>query len=221
MLKYYRRYRYSREVAKIKSGDGHMLKPFRFWQMITRTLYHIKIENAEGHADKYSVDVEYYEVGDEVKLYLNDKHIGTSSTPATFPVAGGYIEVQTTLYGLKRMHYVSDHGEDRLMEPDPRTAEGLREKLELNYPLASRLISSAAVFILLISLVLGLPQIIEYVTHIDFISERFGTFNSPIHLPNWLNITLSILAVTAALERALTLKNHWLIDMDTTTYGDS
>lgn len=221
MLKYYRRYRHSRKVAKIKQGDGHTMKPFQFWQMITRSIYHIKLENTSGHEEKYSVDVEYYEAGDEVKLYLNDKHISSSSTPATFPVPGGYIDIQTTLYGLKRMHYVSDDHVDVVLEPDPRTAEGIRKKLTLHYPLASRLIGWAAIFILLISLVLGIPQIIEYVTYIDFIQERFGTFNSPINLPDWLNVTLAILAIIAALERALTLKNHWLIDMDATTYGDS
>lgn len=220
MLNYYRRYRHNRKVAKIKEGDGHSLKPFKFWQMLTRSLYHIDLKNRSGHYDKYSVNVEYYEAGEEVELYLNDKHIGSSSSPATFPVPGGYIDVQTTLYGLKRMHYVGDNHSEIVLEPNVGTAEDLRKKFALKYPFASRLISWLAIFILLLSLIVGIPQFIDLITHLDIISENIGTFNSPINLPGWLNTTIIILAAAAALERALTLKNNWLIDIDTTTYGD-
>lgn len=188
--------------------------------MLTRSLYHIDLKNTSGQYDKYSVNVEYYEAGEEVELYLNDKHIGSSSSPATFPVSGGYIDVQTTLYGLKRMHYVGDNHREIVLDPNAGTAEELRNKFALKYPLASRLISWLAIFILLLSIIVGIPQFIELITHLDIISENIGTFNSPINLPGWLNTTFTVLAALAALERALTLKSNWLIDIDTTTYGD-
>lgn len=34
-------------------------------------------------------------------------------------------------------------------------------------------------------------------------------------LPSWLNTTLTVAGVLASLERALTLRNHWLPDVDT------
>ena len=43
-----------------------------------------------------------------------------------------------------------------------------------------------------------------------------GTFTSPIQLPAWLNTALLVAGIIAAFERALTLRNHWLIDADTT-----
>jgi hypothetical protein len=35
-------------------------------------------------------------------------------------------------------------------------------------------------------------------------------------LPAWANTTVTVAGVLAATERALTLRNHWLIDLDTT-----
>ena len=68
-------------------------------------------------------------------------------------------------------------------------------------------------------LVLFVPQLLELVTQWDFVAERVGTFTSPISLPTWLNTTLFVAGIAASLERALTLRNHWLIDVDTWWLG--
>jgi len=69
--------------------------------------------------------------------------------------------------------------------------------------------------VLLVGLVLLVPQLLELVTRIDAVAERVGVFTSPVSLPPWLNTTLTVAGVLASLERALTLRNHWLLDVDT------
>ncbi|MFC5629115.1 hypothetical protein ACFPTR_09590 [Aliibacillus thermotolerans] len=122
--------------------------------------------------------------------------------------------METTTYGLKRMHYVTDDGEE-MLSPHPNSLEGLRLRLDDRFPRASKIVKNTAIIVLLISLILGLPQLVALVSQIPFIAEKFGTFESPIVLPNWLNIILPVAAGLAALERAITLRYHWLIDMDT------
>lgn len=56
-------------------------------------------------------------------------------------------------------------------------------------------------------------------SQLDWVAERFGTFTSPFALPAWANTGLLILGILAALERALTLRSHWLIDAETWWLG--
>ncbi len=219
MLKQYKKWQRNKRVKKIKEGDGHWIKPFRFWQLFTRTIFHIHLNDQEGVRRKYSVSVEFFDEKEQAKLYIDDRHTATSDVPASFPVPDGYIELDMTMYGLKRMHYVSGEAE-QMLEPDRRSAEGLRKRFHWRFPMISKWVGWIAVFTLLVSLVLGIPQIIEVITYMDFIREHVGTFTSPIQLPQSLNITLLILSAIAALERALTLKNHWLIDMETNSFED-
>ncbi|MGI6879699.1 hypothetical protein [Microbacterium sp. gxy059] len=149
-------------------------------------------------------------------LYRDGVQLYRSTLPATFPVPGGVIEVAASGYGASRMHFVSERGGEQVLAPHSRTAEGLRARFDRRFPAASRGIGVLAIIILLIGLVTGIPQMIEIITQIDPIAERIGTFTSPIQLPFWLNTTLLIAGMLAATERALTLRNHWLIDFDTT-----
>src|SRR5699024_5206161 len=82
------------------------------------------------------------------------------------------------------------------------------------HPGASRVIGLIAVVILLVGLVLMVPQAAELLTSIDAVAERVGSFTSPIQLPSWLNTSLLVAGALAATERALTLRNHRLIDAD-------
>ncbi|MBB5640538.1 hypothetical protein [Cryobacterium roopkundense] len=52
------------------------------------------------------------------------------------------------------------------------------------------------------------------------ISERIGSFTSPMLLPAGANSTLIVATALASLERALTLRQHWLIDPDSTWSDD-
>lgn len=215
MLRRYRHWKRKRAINKVKPGDGHPLKPFRWWQIFTRSLFYKKFTENNGTSKVYAVDVHYFSEDETAELYVNGKHSATSKLPAFFPVPGGVIEVETTTYGLKRMHYVTDDGAEEILSPHPKSLEGLRLRFDQRFPLTSNIIKYLAIAILLTSIVFGVPQLIAMISQIEFINERFGTFESPIVLPNWLNVTLAVASTLAALERAITLRNHLLIDMET------
>lgn len=214
MFKRYKNWKRSRKIKKVKPGDGHALKEFKWWQIFTRSLFFIRLKEEDGTSSVYAVNVHYFDEDEVVDLYRDEIHIARAKLPGIFPVPGGVIEVEATMYGLKRMHYVTEK-EEQMLSPYAKSLEGFRFKLDIRYPRISKMIGYSAIFILLVSIVLGLPQLIALISQIPFIAERFGTFESPIVLSSWLNSTLATAAVLAALERALTLRYHWLIDLDT------
>lgn len=219
MLKYFKKRSRNKKIKKIEEGDRSLLKPMRFWQLFSRTVFHKSFTDQTGMRKEYSVDVEFYTGEQEVKLYIDKRQMATSSAPAVFPVLDGYIEVDVGTYGLKRMHFV--HGDhEEVLRPDCQSAEGIRSKFHNHFPKVSQRIGRLAIIILLVSLALEVPQLIELLTQFDVVKERVGTFTSPIQLPKSLNTALLISSAFAALERALTLKNHWLIDLETTTFED-
>lgn len=199
-------------MGKIKEGDGTPLKPMRWWQVLHRTMFGVPHEGA-----RYVVDVSILD--DEAFLYVDGYRSAKASLPCRFPVPGGRIEVASSLYGLKRMHLVLEDGTERQLTPAPLTAEGWRARLDARHPGLSRWIARVAVVVLLLGLVVVVPEILERITQIDVVAENLGTFTSPLDLPAALTTTLTVAGVLAAVERALTLRNHWLIDMDTFWLG--
>ncbi|WP_413316688.1 hypothetical protein AA0Z99_08600 [Agrococcus sp. 1P02AA] len=204
-----------RAERRVKPGDGHQLKPFRWWQLLSRTLFHARMRGESGAVETWSVDVALW--GDKdgdvaAKLYREGVNQAVSKLPAAFPVPGGAIEVAASGYGMRRCHFVDEAGNARQLTPDPATAEGRRLRLHRTRPGLSRAIGAVSVLVLLVSLVLGVPQIIEQVTSIPPIAERIGTFESPLQLPAWANVSLVVGALVASSERALRLRYHWLLD---------
>lgn len=149
-------------------------------------------------------------------LYRDGVQLYRSKLPTTFPVPGGVIEVAANGFGASRMHFVDPQGNEQVLAPHHRAAEGLRARFDLRFPRLSKMIGILAILILLVCLVTGIPQGVEFLTSFDVISERFGTFTSPIQLPDWANVSLFMAGLGAGTERALTLRHHWLIDVDTT-----
>ncbi|GAB2572690.1 hypothetical protein [Gracilibacillus alcaliphilus] len=221
MLRLWKHRQRQRSIKKVKPGDGHALKPYRFYEVFYRSLFYAKLLEEDGNMHTYAVHIDYFSEESVAELYRDGKHYATSSLPATFPVPGGVIEAATTTYGVRRMHYVTEDGEEEhVLTPDRRSAEGLRKRFDASFPQFSSAIGVAAIVILLISLVLGLPQLASLISHIPFIADRWGSFEAPFMLPDWLNVTLVVAATIAALERALMLRNHWLIDMETSWWDE-
>lgn len=215
----FRSWNRKRKIGKVKPGDGTPLKPYRWWQPLSRSVFYLRRDDAQGQAHVYAVDVDYFSWDDEAHMYRDGARWARSSLPAAFPVPGGVVEVAVSSVGLTRMHFVSDAGDEMVLQPDRLSAEGLRARFGKRFPRWSRAIGWIAVVILIIGLIFAAPQVIELLTQLDWVAENFGTFTSPISLPAWANTTLFVAGILAALERALTLRSHWLIDAETWWLG--
>jgi hypothetical protein len=228
----------STRSSTAQPGDGSPLKKYSLTQGLSRTLFFVDLPEPGTRSHAYAVDVHFWadeladrelsqddfgqpeEADSPVALYRDGIQISRSDLPALFAVPGGHIEVATTLYGLRRMHYLTDRGEERVLRPHPQSAEGLRAAFARRAPRASRAVGWLAAGVLLTGLALTVPQALQAVTDVDLIADNIGTFTSPIHLPVWANTTLFIATTLAAVERALTFRRHWLIDLDTTWSED-
>ena len=99
-------------------------------------------------------------------------------------------------------------GTKQQLTPAPGTAVRWRAELDRDRPVLSRWLGVASWMILGIALVLEVPQVVSALTE----ATGWYEFALPLALPAWLNISLAIAAVLAALERALRLRHHWMLD---------
>lgn len=200
---------------KVEPGDGRPLGDFRWWHVVARSVFYLDLPDTSGDVDALAVDVHYFDEVDRADLYRDGFQVARSRLPASFPVSGNVIEVAATTYGLSRMHYVTDGGDEHILRPHALSLEGMRARFGRRFPRLSLALGRVAVVILLAGLAVVLPQVVAWISQLDVVADRLGTFTSPITLPAWANTALLVGGVLAALERALTLRNHWLIDADT------
>ncbi|WP_105567377.1 hypothetical protein [Microbacterium halophytorum] len=202
-------------ARKPRPGDGKVLPRYRWWQVFSRSLFHLNRSGPDGAVEVWSVDVRHGGDADgEVwaRLYRDGRNEARSKLPAAFPLADGVLQVAASAYGMKRCRFVAQDGSTRTLTPDPASAEGLRARLDRTHPALSRSIGAASVAILVVALVLGAPQIAEDITRIPIVADRVGTFVSPIQLPFWANISLLLATIAASSERALRLRYSWILD---------
>ncbi|MFH8573013.1 hypothetical protein [Streptomyces sp. NPDC017993] len=209
-------WRHRRAVQQVKPGDGRPLKRLRWWQMLTRALFHLRLMNDDGRQTIYAVDVKHQNQSEgyvKAHLYLDGRHHAESKVPAVFPVQGGTVEVRTSSFGLKSCHYVTAEGTEHQLIPDPASAEGRRARLDRVHPALSRCIGFLSSIVLVIGLVLLLLQLAEQVTRApEGVAQYVGTFTSPIDLSAWGNAVVGLVTVAASTERALRLRYNWLLD---------
>lgn len=208
-------WRRSRAARRVKPGDGRPLARFRWWQLLTRSLFYLQLSGAHGRRVVYAIDVR--PAGDHdgrvlADLYLDGRHHATSKVPAAFPVDGGVIEVAASMFGLKRCHYVTSDGVEQSLVPDPRSAAGHRARLGRDHPALSRLVSSVSVVLLVLGLSAVTLELVDVIGQIPPVVDRYGGFRAPVQLPLWLTATLGVGAVVASMERGLRLRYHWLLD---------
>lgn len=194
-----------------KEGDGRSLKALRWWEMMTRSVFYL---------DEYAVEVYFFRFEDNIMVYKNGRQVAKGTESLKYQVPGGEIEIALSDYGVKRMHYKEDTGQEQMLIPDKQSAEGLRYRFGQKFPRVSKWIGWIAVAILLTSVLLWIPQIVELLGEWDILDSYIGGFESPVQLPAWLNSTLVVLSVLAVIERTLTIKYHWLIDMDTASFDE-
>lgn len=205
-----------RRKRKVKPGDGSALKHYKWWHSVYRSQFEI------DHDDhRYTLDVDQFDWDERAFLYRDGHQHAVSVMPASFPVPGARIEAATSTYGMKRAHLVLDADDSQTqLHAVPGSAEAWRARIAVRHPVLSRSISAASIVVLLVALAFWVPQAVEGLTHIPAVADRIGgSWTSPVTLPSWLSIALGVGGVIAALERALQLRNHWLVDADTWWFG--
>lgn len=182
-------------------------------EILHRSLYTIERPGPDGRAATWTVEIDASRDWN-ARFYCDGRRVRAAQMPAVLPVPGGRIEVDAGLYGVSRVHLVTDGREQRLA-PAPGSLEYRRARLARRRPGVSRTIAATAIVILALNLVLAVPQALELVTSTPEVAESLGTFTSPIVLPAWLNTTLLLAGAVAAIERALTLRRNRVLDAET------
>jgi hypothetical protein len=204
-----------RAARRLRPGDGHALPRYRWWQLLSRALLHLRLVGEHGQPETWSVDIRLWGDSDgEVvaHLYRDGVHQARSKLPAAFPVPAGTIEVEASGFGLRRCHLVTPDGAERQLVPDPASAEGRRARFDRDHRAASRVLGLVSAGVLAVAAVLGVPQLVEQVSQIPPVAENVGTFTSPIELAAPVNVGLVVASLVASTERALRLRYHWLLD---------
>ncbi|MFI1225039.1 MULTISPECIES: hypothetical protein [unclassified Streptomyces] len=212
----FKEWRRRRALQRVEPGDGRALKRFRWWQVLFRALFYLRLTHSDGRQTVYAVDVRHgqNQTSGQVKahLYLDGRQHARAGLPAAFPVPGGTVEVAMSSFGLKRCHYVTTGGVASQLVPDRDSAEGRRAYLERAHPALSRLIGALSSMVLVVALTLLVFQLIEPVTQVPPIARRFGSHTSPLDLPGWLTLAIGGCAAAASTERAWRLRYSRLLD---------
>ncbi len=187
----------------MKAGDGHTLKPYRLWHIFTHSLFHITITKENNEQVNYALKSRYFADDSSVDLYHGTTHVAYSTLPASIPLENGILEVKSGGSGINKIRYLTDEAEAFSIYPDKRSVRGWRLGLHRHFPVISNCLGLLAIFVLLASLALGLPQIVEQISEIPWVAEHIGTFTSPITLSIWMNFALGLATAFAAIERAL------------------
>lgn len=203
-----------RLTRRARPADARPLTPFRWWQLFRRSVLSISLEHA-GTPVVHTVEVRHGGDSNGVVragLYLDGILHLESRLPARFPVEGGHIEVRKSPGGMRRCHFVAHDGTTRALVPDPKSAEGRRMRFARHHPAGSALIGAISIAMLLVGVGLGALQAAGPISEIPPVAATLGTFQSPMRLPVWLNLCLGLGASAAAIERALRMQYHWLLD---------
>lgn len=206
-----------RAAAKIKEGTGRPIRPFRWWQAFSRALFTLTL-TVDGRRVVHAIDVPYWQrvVTSDGKgtahLYVDGRHHAKSPLPAAFPVPGGTIEVVSTSFGLRRCRYLTPDGTIHPLVPDEHSAEGRRARFARSHPGWSRALALVSLTLVIIPVLLVVPQVVDVLSQVPPITERFGTFDSPVELPLWLNVLLGLCTSTASVERATRLRWNRMLD---------
>lgn len=204
-------------VHNVRAGDGAHLRPFRWWETLSRSLFSIDVVLPDASRATYAVEVR--QLGDRddgavrARLYRDGRLESVSRVPARFPVPGGRIEVAVGTYGMKRCHLITASGDQRPLEPHASSLEGRRARLHHAHPLLSRAVGAVSALLVLAGLVVALPQLIESLLQVPPVVEAIGSFTLPYDVPFGLNVAAIVAAAVGSAERALRFRSSWLDDL--------
>jgi hypothetical protein len=180
------------------------LRAVRGWQWLWRGVF-----GTEHGGARWDVEVDYLDWDEKVHLYRDGVQERVQRGTSSFTLDdGARIEVAWSSFGLRRAHLVRFEGTQVQLTPAPGTAERWRADLDRERPALSRGLATVSWAVLAVALLIQVPQLLELGANVTGWYE----FASPVALPAWLNTPLSVAGLLAALERALRLRFHWLID---------
>lgn len=186
------------------AGDGSPLEPVTGWQILWRT-----VMGTEHAGSQWDIDVDLLDWSENVRLYRDGRQERVQRGTSTFDLEGGArIDVAWSALGLRRARLVLPDGTPRSLTPAAGTAERWRADLDRERPALSRTIGIVSWTILAIALLIQVPQLLATVSNLTGWYE----FASPVTVPGWLGAAFGIAGLLAALERALRLRHHWLLD---------
>ncbi len=172
-----------------------MLEPLDRWDVVNRG----RFEAAhDGHT--WTVDVDFFDFSEQLRLYCDGIHVATRKSPARFEIGPGVrIEAAVGAFGMRKIELV-EGAVSTTLAPAEGTAEAWRVGLARERPDLSRAIGVASFVVLVIAAVYGAIELIE-LTGVD----------APLGLSAPVGVVLGFAALAAAIERALRLKsNRWL-----------
>jgi hypothetical protein len=182
-------------------AESRSLKPLGGWDLVSRGRFEAPYD---GHV--WTVDLDYFDLGEKLHLYRDGMEVEVQRSPATFELgASATIMASMSILGMRQVDLVVD-GETSMLTPVDGTAEAWRLQLQRERPGVSRRIGAISWIVLALALVYEVPQLIALV------GKAVGAdFEPPVTLPGAANFMLGIAAFAAALERALRFKsNRWL-----------
>jgi|HigsolmetaAR201D_1030396.scaffolds.fasta_scaffold12088_2 hypothetical protein len=177
------------------------LKPVRGAQVIWRGVYEIE---HFGHV--WAVEVDYFDWAEKVRLYRDGVRVDEQRSPARFELPdGAVLEAKMGLFGMTKLG-LKVAGTELPLRPAPGTAEARRAAFERRFPTASRALAALSWLILVVALIIEIPQLIELIAR-----ALGGEFDPPIDPSGTVQGVIGVLALLAALDRALRFKHSpWL-----------
>ena len=152
-------------------------------------------------AHRWTVDVDYFDFHEVVRLYRDGVEVGEQRSPASFRLTQqATINATIGLLGMRKTELMVD-GSQIPLTPAAGTAEARRTQLERVHPTVSRSISVLAWMVLAIALVVEVPQLIA------LLASGFGVEQVPT-APAAVNTIVGLAALAAALERALRFQSR-------------
>lgn len=182
--------------------DKTILRPCRLSDALWRSTLETNYEDS-----CYTVEIDYFDARECIRLYRDGTLIAEKRSPACFTLENNArIEVALSLYGTKYARIVYEDGTSRALAPCSGTIEHARMRLRTSHPAADRILSTCSWGILALGLTTSALAGIQSITNIAHFPLALPT------LPSDLQTVLGALALAAALERALNMKYHPLLD---------
>jgi len=184
-----------------QAEDKGQLRPTKPTDMFWRGLYGTSYAGAH-----YVVEVDFFDIGEKMRLYRDGALMEEAKSPATFELDGARIKAAMALYGMKEADLVVEGMASQKLVPLPDTAEARRLGFARKHPVLNALLAVGAWAVLAVALITQIPNLLS---NLNFLT---GLPVPTFGLPSWLNTALGILGILAGLDRGLRMKHNPLLD---------